>query len=331
MTENVDESSWERLIDESRVHDIFQSVDWANVMRKEFGCIPKFVILHENEKLVGGLLMFKKNIFGVFPVYESHGGPLILPEYRGYLSRMFDYISNIDNQLYILLRPSALNGCRRLLLNKNLIPIKIYTILIDLSLTEDVLWKELKKQARWSIRKAQKIGVMTQEATSKWEWDYFYNVYSEHCRQHGIARKTKAFLDYLFEILVPRNRAKLFLARYKGNIVGGSLFLIYESKMYYYINASNPYARDTCANDAIMWYAIKWGKMHGVKTLDLSDLGPEKEPYYGINFFKKKWGGELVSRDIYVNRRLYSIVASMILKSRLMRRVYELLHQISII
>lgn len=326
----VDQSLWENIMSNSIIKDIFQSYEWGFIMKEVFGYNPRFLLIFDNGKLVGGVLLIKKHFLKILPIYEAHGGPLLYSKSYNIFPKILDYIALIHNFSYVIVRPSSLyelSGYK----NKNYSVLKAYTIIIDLTAPKDILWKRLKKQARWGVKKAQKIGVKVSEATSRVEWEHFFEIYSQHCKEHGIAKKPKLFFKYLYEKLYPKKKVVLFLSDYHSEIVGGAVFLVCGDRMYYYISSQKRSQRSTCSGDAIMWTAIEWGKQKGVKILDLMDLGPDRTRYRGINFFKKKWGGRIVERSFYIKGRLYRLYADLTLRSDLLRRVYELLHEANVV
>ena len=329
---NVRQSLWESIMSRSEIKDIFQSYEWGCIMKEIFGFDTKFLLIFDDGEPLGGFLFIKKHFIKVLPIYEAHGGPLLPLNYYNIIPQILSHITSMDNPFSVIVRPSfssyKFDGFFK---DNNFSILKMYTIVIDLTKPRETLWKQLKKQARWGIKKAQKMGVNVFEARSRAEWNHFFEIYSRHCKEHKIAKKPKLFFDYLFEKLYPKGKAVLFLADYHSKITDGAIFLVCGNRMYYYISSRIESYSTVCGGDALMWSAIGWGKQKGVEILDLMDLGPERNQYYGINFFKKKWGGHIVERSFYIKGKLYRLGAELTLRSDLLRRVYESFHEVNIV
>jgi len=103
----------------------------------------------------------------------------------------------------------------------------------------------------------------------------------------------------------------LFTAEWEGEVLGGCYFIHDEENIRWLVGASKRLEVDRKkatlignANRLIIWEAIKWAKERGIKEFDLGGYSLEAEsnpndPRYGINKFKKSFGGKLVTRYFY--------------------------------
>jgi lipid II:glycine glycyltransferase (peptidoglycan interpeptide bridge formation enzyme) len=96
-----------------------------------------------------------------------------------------------------------------------------------------------------------------------------------------------------FDILYPRGMVKFLLARLNGQIIAGSVELIYKHTIYGWYGGMDRSYGDYIPNELLLWYIFKWGTDNGYRVYDFGGAGrPDEE--YGVRDFKAKFGGELV-------------------------------------
>ena len=109
---------------------------------------------------------------------------------------------------------------------------------------------------------------------------------------------------------------RLFLAEYQGEVLAGIVFLEGKNTVEAWLGATVRLDTEKekrtlagYANRLIEWEAIKHYKERGFKEYDLGGIWPEEEASkdpnkMGVNNFKLKFGGEVVTRYYY--QKIYS-------------------------
>jgi len=330
----IDRTVWNDLLNRSVVKDAFQTYEWAILIEKVYAHQPNFLIISD-EKEVGGQLLFKKRVFFRLTGYEASGGPLYIDGYGihtiFYVIKFFQTLSG-PLIAYKLIRPQCPHNFGNEFIKNNFLVSPFQTFLLDLRRPIGQIWRGLKKNARWGVKKAQRSNVKIAEATQWDEWKAFHYLHIKHAKAHGYSVKLLEFMLGLFESLYPKNMAKLFIAAYEGAMVAGMLFLICKDTMVYYAGASDSKYSHLLANDLLMWHAIQWGKEHDIRTLNLEDTYPKKSSnLYGIHKFKKKWGGQLTKRDFYIKGKLYHFGRSLVLNNKMFQKAYAIINEQGII
>ena len=326
----INSALWNDLLNRSVVKDVFQTYEWATLIGKVYGHQPRFLIVSD-EKMVGGQLLFKKRVFFRLTGYEAFGGPLYVDDFGVHTIRaVIEYFQNLGGSFtaYKLIRPQCPHNFENEFIKNKFIVSPFQTFLLDLRCPINEIWNGFKKNARWSIKKGQKLNVDIAEAT-RWEaWEAFHYLHVEHAKVHGYPVKSLEFMQGLFEILYPKNMVKLFIATYERTMVAGMLFLICQDTMVYYSGASDSKYSRLLANDLLMWHAIQWGKEHNIRTLNLEDTYPKKSSnLYGIHKFKEKWGGQLTKRDFYIDGKLYALGRSLVLNNKMFQKAYAIINE----
>jgi lipid II:glycine glycyltransferase (peptidoglycan interpeptide bridge formation enzyme) len=154
------------------------------------------------------------------------------------------------------------------------------TVMVDISPPEEEILKNLQKDARWGIKKAQKDGLIVEKST---DWESFYPIYLETLKEAGVKPET---LEHLKE-----HAKALFLCKKDKNVIAGSSLDIVEGIPYLTRNASLKEYRSFQPNNLLYWQCILWSKQNGYKKLNLGgwQINPRGNAA-GVNKFKERWG-----------------------------------------
>lgn len=330
----VNSAMWNDLLNRSVIKDVFQTYEWAILIEKVHGHRAKFLIVSD-DKMVGGQLLFEKKVFFCLTGYEALGGPLYVDNFGAHTIRaVIEFFQSHGEPFtaYKLIRPQCPHSFENEFIKNRFLVSPFQTFLLNLRRPTNEIWNGFKKNARWSIKKGQKLNVDIAE-TTRWEaWKAFHHLHVDHAKANGYPAKSLEFMQGLFEILYLKNMVKLFIATYEGTMVAGMLFLIYQDTMVYYSGASDSKYSRLLANDLLMWHAIQWGKEHNIRTLNLEDTYPKKSSnLYGIHKFKEKWGGQLTKRDFYIDGKLYAFGRSLVLNNKVFQKAYAIINERGII
>lgn len=159
---------------------------------------------------------------------------------------------------------------------------------IDLTQSEDELWKRLKpKSARYSINKAKKLGVTITEGNPEGFAEEYYNQLVDVFAKQSLKptydlRRVEALIDNLYPggnllLLRAHNPARECLAT--GIFPGNS------TMAYFWGAASWRETQLYCPNEPLVWHAIKYWQARGTKAFDFGGAGE----------YKRKYGGHRIS------------------------------------
>jgi hypothetical protein len=142
--------------------------------------------------------------------------------------------------------------------------VHLYSSVVDLKRTYDL--QHYDKKARNAVKKAVKSG-LTVEIEN--DFDTFYPILLENKMKFNLAPTHT--LDELKRIdeLLP-GKLKLFLARYEGKVIGGSLIFICNNKTLidFYIAQDYSYQKFRPIN-LVLSEIIKWGHENGFEYFDI--------------------------------------------------------------
>lgn len=333
--DDLDPNEWSSLLSKSKVCDAFQSYEWAQVQRNSRGVHPRFLIIRDGNRAVGGLMFFQTNVLGLLNAYEARGGPLFVRGKGGMVMKyaLKAFRRKMKKSVYVLFVPSPLRNqsFREIFRSEGYHPIPFRTLILDLNRPLDDIWRALNKKARWGVRKAERLGVKVMIAETYSEWRKYYDLHVLHSQKKHYSTDPFEFFNEMFK-LQSQNISRLFIAKYDGQIIAGSLFLIYGENMIFLNNASLDAFLSYNPNNLIQWASIKWAKENGIVLYDLNGLPWEKTPYLkGIYEYKKRWDGNVYWYNYYLNKQFLCKGVHLVRTSFLAWKIFSKLKSFRII
>lgn len=175
--------------------------------------------------------------------------------------------------------------------------------LIDLKRSEEELWHNLKRDKKRGITKARKRGIIIEEVKDKKLPPIFYIIIEETYKNARVPLADISLFESVFDILVPKNMAKFYLAKYEDTFIGARLVTTYKNMIFdWYAGALTSYL-PMYVNEALVWHILTEGANSGYFTFDFGGAGNPNEAY-GVREFKKQFAGEMVNFGRYM--KVYS-------------------------
>lgn len=185
---------------------------------------------------------------------------------------------------------------------------------IDLTPSEDDIFKNFSSKTRYNIRLAQRKGVKIIEDNSDKAFEEYIELTRGTVERQGFYAHTEKYhrlmWKHLHSQLITRNSqplAHLLTAIYNREIITCWIVFVYKDFLYYPYGASSEKYKNVMANNLMMWEAIRFGKSLGLKTFDLWG----REPGKGFTKFKEGYNPRVVeflgTWDLVINKPLYYI------------------------
>jgi len=315
LLNNCDEQTWDEMVTHFETGTIFHTFAWMKVVEKLRGA----------EKLPFGIFD-GSNLVGVFPLFRLRRGPLTILAsplggvgYGGpLLSKTYcrravlEQIDNLAKDLradYIEFRSLELLD-PTLLTDRQDIVQEPQTYVLSLNKPTQELWASLKSECRTAIRKARKCNVEIVEATDKSFLDVYYEMVKDTYRKSNrLPPFSKQDYATVWDILKPRERIKVLLAKHQEQVIAGAIFLHFHDKVYYWDGVAFQTYYSLRPNNLIHWTLIEWGVRNALTQYDMLGANIPR-----IASFKKSFGSELqaytyaykdTTWQAYLGRRLY--------------------------
>ncbi len=262
---------------------------------------PVLIVALDGEEIVGSLISIViREGKGLKGYFSSRcivwGGPLVKDENPEVYSIILSKLNEIAHKkaIYSQFRNFfALNSIKENFNKQGWLFEEHLNIIVDLSKSDDVLWKEVHSKRRNEIRRAEKEGTSFKVLGNRDELDITYHILKEVYDRAKLPLPGIKFFETAYDILAP-DHFKIFLAINQKKIIGIMYVLCFKGIMYDWYAGSYKAYYKKYPNDLIPWKAFLWGQNNGFNKFDFGGAGKPGIPY-GVRDYKKKFGGDFVN------------------------------------
>ena len=176
------------------------------------------------------------------------------------------------------------------------------TILIDLTPTEENIFRSFSEAKRRAVRRAQKNNLCIKESTNINELIRIKN------RSSGFfGFITTTGINKLWPIFAPNHAAILLAYKPENKLIGGVLLIYWDKRAYYWIAGASKEGKKLAAPTLLVWEACKLAKKKKCTKFDFVGVWDERIPkentsWKGFTKFKEGFGGEKVYYPVFSKR-----------------------------
>jgi hypothetical protein len=155
---------------------------------------------------------------------------------------------------------------------------------IDMTRSEDEIFGAMTSACRRAVRKAEKEGVVTEQATDlEFADDYYAQLVDVFAKQSLRPTYDLERVRALVKHLQPSGRLLLVRARNpEGKCIATGIFPALGRSMYFWGGASWREDQILRPNEAVFWFAIRYWKERGIDAFDMGGGGEYKRKYGGV-------------------------------------------------
>jgi len=316
------QKEWENQVRENPFSGFMQSCFWtkfANLLNW-----PTFKIgLFDKNKLIGGAVVTKftsgKNNY----LYIPEGPVLPFEEKKAEemfhsLIREADKIAdlkgeNLTSHLRIEPKltnlPSFFNRFQKAPINEQ----PLSTLIVDLTLNEEELLRQMKPKGRYNIKVAKRHGIEVVSKDLAGGMSDFLEFYQQTVERKRFEGKDESYFYRLIDACEDPSLAKFFFAKRQNEILAAALIIFYGNLATFLFGASSDKYPETMAPYLLHWEIMRHAKDAGFKKYDFLGVAPDEDdeshPWHGFTVFKKKFGGKQINYigayDFVYNKKLY--------------------------
>ena len=186
-----------------------------------------------------------------------------------------------------------------------------HTVMIGLDVPEEEMLARMRRQTRYEVRRADKLGIKVEKNNSEELFKEFHAVQMETARRQN-------FVPPSLDVLMAEREAfgddiQIYVAKTaEGEPVAYGLIIGDGREAEYYEAASTDLNRKLPGAYALLWQAMRDLKKAGYERFNLWGIAPAGQPnhrYAGVTTFKTGFGGEIMeyvpAHDIVISKMGY--------------------------
>ncbi len=329
---NISEKEWNNALEDYPEANFLQSYQWKK-LHNDLNMKTNAVAFCRDDKIVGvALIVIKDAKRGRYA--EVSAGPLMNWEDEDlakFVTQQIKKIAKKENAVFTRIRPQLLKSVETEGLFAKLgykkAPMHLHaehTSILDLSQSEEEILKNMRRQTRYEVRKADKLNITVEHFPAQEKIDQFIALQNETARRQGFVTSSETFLKTLATTF--ENSAQIYVSSINTNseesnanvndaeVLNMGLILKSGQEADYFEAASSEMSYSYPGAYGLLWQAIKDTKNEGYKRFNFWGISYNNDPhnrYAGVTTFKKGFGGESVTympaQDLIINPVKYSL------------------------
>ncbi|WP_292519987.1 GNAT family N-acetyltransferase [Methanoculleus sp.] len=322
-------AAWDELVSNSVQGTVFHTSDWLLKTASSLNQTPVILGCYEDQTLVGGCSLLLSNPYKLLKIASSaalfapYGGVVvtdiestkrrerelhtdnIITSIRNYIAReRFDHVNLVNSPGFQDIRGFTRNGWDARVYYTYMLPV------------HENIFDHISKNARRSIRKAQKLGVTaTEHFDPEIYWKLCVNTFQ---KQNSRPPFTKRHLMNMLEMIQKKDLGEMWVARTSSGEVAAAEVIVYDSKTAHrWSAASSEEHLNTGATSLLLGEVIAHLVDRNYPSINLmagnvvhlsafiASFNPDLIPYYGVEQSRARYSimSRLSNRIPGVGRR----------------------------
>ncbi|MFH1412537.1 MAG: peptidoglycan bridge formation glycyltransferase FemA/FemB family protein [bacterium] len=258
-----------------------QSWDWSEFQEQAGNKVFRLGI-EDNNKLIASAVIVKKSILG-FKYFYCPRGPVANVKSLDFLFKKIKELAKEEKAKFFRFDPVTLFDSQAVQ-TIDVQPKK--TLILDLTKSEQELLSSMHQKTRYNIRLAEKKGVEISEYNG--EWNEVWKIMQQTKARDKFSLHNQEY----YRKMADNKMVKVFLARYKGQIIGFSFAVFFKNCATYLHGGSSNEHRNVMAPYLLQLHMIKYAKKLNIKYYDFYGIDEKKWP--GVTRFKLGFSGKIV-------------------------------------
>ncbi len=283
---------WGGVLSDFHDKNVFQTPEWLEFLCESVGVEPVFAVLKNGDEILGYLAgaVVKKFGLRIFASpFRGWSTPYMGFNLRQGVSRRVA-IEALEKYAFSTLRCIHLEIVDHAVTEEDVRDLGFTlesreSFELDLSLSEENLFKGFTSSCRRNTRLGERAGVVIEEASdASFADEYIAQLHEVFAKQQLIAPFGLNRVQSIQRLLGPTGNLLCLRARdTDGRCIATGVFPAFNKRAYFWGGASWKDAQKLYPNCSLFWYAIRYWKRKGMERFN----------FVGTMDFKKRFGGEL--------------------------------------
>lgn len=232
------------------------------------------------------------------------GGPLVNWESLQETTAFFEILQKYAHDrhaVFIRFRPQALTEqisahCLQLL-GARLAPMHLtadFTLQLDLTKTPEQLLSEMRKNTRYEVKRAEKLGISIEFSKNSDDLREFYSHQLALATKHGFVPFSHEFLLRQFQSFLETDSVVLVHAKQQNTLLASAFIIFYNGEAVYHYGISTPANDKLPGAYAAQWAAILEAQRRGCTRYNfwgVTHATQVDHRFSGVSLFKRGFGG----------------------------------------
>jgi CelD/BcsL family acetyltransferase involved in cellulose biosynthesis len=284
----LNDPRWDALIAEQPGSSLYHTSTWLRFVHETYAYRPLAVAVEDGGRLRSALPAFFVNC-------TFTGRRFVCLSFSDYGDPLLGDPSDLDRLLTHLREAAAARRASIELRTRGAVSPEPagftaesrYVIhLIDLTPGIDGVYRLLRRNARYCIRRAEKARLTVRAARDAADMRTFYALYVGTRREQGLPPQPYAFFRNMWRRFGPDKGLHLNLAMDGAVCLAGSLGIVHKSTFHALYAASRRDALELRPNHLLYWHEIRLAVEAGLRTYDLGRTALDNA---GLLHFKDGW------------------------------------------
>jgi serine/alanine adding enzyme len=322
----IDEVKWTKFVIENPYGNIFHLPEMFKLFSNQPGQEPVlFAVLNKSDELLGlAVGTIQSSNTKILKPFTARcifwGSPLLKDDSTELADFIISNLTKFLSQrvIYIQFRNMRVMDGQAGSYAKNFYTKEDHLdIEFNLKNSEEYLWGQIHPTRRKQIKRSLNRGVSV-ESHINLDGNSIaqcYEMLQLTYRSVGLPLHGKDFFVKALDDLSAKRRIRIFLAKFKEEIIGFRFVLLFNGLIYDWYASSKNGFKDKYPNDLLPWEVIRWGIQNGFSCFDFGGAG-NPNIKYGVRDFKLKFGGEVVNygRFLKVNKPFKMLLGKLVFK-----------------
>jgi lipid II:glycine glycyltransferase (peptidoglycan interpeptide bridge formation enzyme) len=307
IAEITDKATWEAFIATRAEANFLQSWNWGVFQERLGKTVVRLGVFRDGDDHPLGVAqgVIERARRGSYLAVA--GGPLIEWTHLAVVSTLFDGLQDYaraERCLFVRFRPQSLESPQLhstvLQLGAKRAPMHLtadLTLQLDLTLSEEALLAQMRKNTRGEVRKAERLGLRTEISSDPKHIERFYQLQLAVAEKHHFVPFALNFLEEQFATFAAENQALLISTYHDQELLAEAFVIFYNGEAVYHYGISTDANRKLPGSYLGQWTAILEAKRRNCHTYNFWGIAPENQPehrFAGVSLFKRGFGGQEV-------------------------------------
>lgn len=305
--DGIDRRQWSDFVGQHPDGTVFQTPEYYEIHLNAKGFRPHVIAVCDSKNNIAGVMVAIINrVYGGALAYFTSraviaGGPLVKDNDEEIACLLLETFRT-DKRVKVIYSQFRnlfdITGLHSAFEAMNAVHEDHLNILIDLTQSEEELWKGVKSRKRTYINQAKKKGITVKRLLSQSDVKAAYLIIAGLYKRAKLPLADYSLFSNAFRMMNPLSVFRMYGVILEEKLIGVMFVFAYKGRFYDWYAASLQEYYSLNPNDILPWEIFLEAQREGARLFDFGGAGKPGVPY-GVRDYKIQFGGQLVNFGRY--------------------------------